>query len=315
MAYPTRDDLTYDKGNKGYGTMASIPEPTEGSAGDLAAEAATAGIVNTDASAELAQQVPNIVVPVNQSSDSDSNSDTYTYKGEFDPNDEGTVYADERTGIESQIDLGDISRIASNPTNSAAMNRAIKIAINTATGGITTLPFILNDQYQRQEAAKRQAIVDEAETARLDDTPENAGYATESDKIMAEGDIAFAETGDYDVYSDTPTGTNTYTGAPTTYSYEGSDEQDEATNYAPEPTYTAPAAYQGSPAYSGSDSSSDSDSDSGSGSPGSSGPGGSDEMGSFAVGGIVRLRKNKQNTRIHDRRKRLAMGGITSLHG
>ena len=302
MAYPTRDDLTYDKGNKGYGTMASLPEP--GSAGDLAAEAASAGIVNTDASAELAQQVPNIVVPVNQSSDSDSNSDTYTYKGEFDPNDEATIYADERTGIESQIDLGDISRIASNPTNSAAMNRAIKIAINTATGGITTLPFLLNDQYQKREAAKRQAIVDEAETARLADTP---------DQRMAEEDIAFAETKDYDEYSDTPTGTNTYTGAPTTYSYEGSDEQDEATNYAPEPepTYTAPPAYQGSPAYSGSDGDSggyqgdDSDQEQSEGGRGSR----------YAFGGIVRLRKNKQNTRIHDRRKRLAMGGITSLHG
>ena len=56
----SRDDLTYDKGNIGYGTMESLPEPTEGSAGDLAAEAATAGIVNTDASAELAQQAPNI---------------------------------------------------------------------------------------------------------------------------------------------------------------------------------------------------------------------------------------------------------------
>ena len=37
--------------------------------------------------------------------------------------------------------------------------------------------------------------------------------------------------------------------------------------------------------------------------------------GGYAVGGIVRLRKNKQNSRIHDRRKRLAMGGIASLHG
>ena len=37
--------------------------------------------------------------------------------------------------------------------------------------------------------------------------------------------------------------------------------------------------------------------------------------GGYAVGGIVRLRKNKQNSRIHDRRKRLAIGGIASLHG
>ena len=81
-----RDDLTIDKGNIGYGTMASLPEP--GSAGDLAAEAASAGIVNTDASAELAAQIPNIVVPLNpevrgddqfitnEGSDSNRNIDT-----------------------------------------------------------------------------------------------------------------------------------------------------------------------------------------------------------------------------------------------
>jgi len=149
-----------------------------------------------------------------------------------------------------------------------------------------------------------QAIVDEAETARLADTPENAGYATESDKIMAEGDIAFAETGDYDEYSDTPT----YSTPAPTYSYEGSDEQDEATNYAPAPTqtYTPTETYYDS----GSDSN---DGDSGD-SYGGSGQETQDNM--YASGGIVaRLRKNKQNTRIHDRRKRLAMGGITSLHG
>jgi len=310
MAYPTRDDLTYDKGNKGYGTMASLPEP--GSAGDLAAEAASAGIVNTDASAELAKQVPNIVVPVNQSSDSDSNSDTYTYKGEFDPNDEATIYADERTGIESQIDLGDISRIASNPTNSAAMNRAIKIALSTASGGILTLPFLLNDQYQRQEAAKRQAIVDEAETARLADTP---------DQRMAEEDIAFAETKDYDEYSDTPT----YSTPAPAYSYEGSDEQDEALINEPDiPQYSLPT-YVESPAYSGGDSGGYDSGDGGSYSGSSTEDyGGGEKDGGFIdgtnrrpmfSGGIARLRKNKQNTRIHDRRKRLAMGGITSLHG
>ena len=57
-----------------------------------------------------------------------------------------------------------------------------------------------------QDKGTDQAAVDLAETARLADTPENAGYATESDKIMAEEDIAFAETKDYDEYSDTPTG-------------------------------------------------------------------------------------------------------------
>ena len=287
MAYPTRDDLTYDKGNKGYGTMASLPEPTEGSAGDLAAEAATAGIVNTDASAELAAQVPNIVVPVNQSSDSDSdsNSDPYTYKGEFDPNDEATIYADERTGIESQIDLGDISRIASNPTNSAAMNRAIKIAINTATGGITTLPFLLNDQYQKRETAKRQAIVDEAETARLADTPENLGGQIDFET----GEITGSRTGDVNIYDEVA-----LTGGST----------DDST-----PTYTMPS-------YVYEDNSSDSQSDSQSDA--SASQSADDEAagaGGYAVGGIVRVRKNKQNNRIHERRKRLAMGGITSLYG
>ena len=114
-------------------------------------------------------------------------------------------------------------------------------------------------------------------------------------------DQEFAETGDYDVYSDTPT----YSTPAPTYSYEGSDEQDEARNYSA-PTYQESPAYSGGDSggsYDGADSMSDYSSD----------PTG--YSGSFAVGGIVRLRKNKQNSRIHDRRKRLAMGGIASLHG
>jgi hypothetical protein len=276
------------EGTKGYGTFDYIPEPTEGSAGDLAAEAATAGIVNTDASAELAKQVPDIVVPVNQSSDSDSDSDR-------------DIDTNTTAGI-TTLNTGNLGKYITK-------DRAISYGLSQ----VHPLLGLAYTTYKYFNPGMDQAIVDEAETARLADTPENAGYATESDKIMAEGDIAFAETGDYDEYSDTPTGTNTYTGAPTTYSYEGSDEQDEATNYAPEPepTYTAPPAYQGSPAYSGSDGDSggyqgdDSDQEQSEGGRGSR----------YASGGIARLRKNKQNTRIHDRRKRLAMGGITSLHG
>ena len=172
------------------------------------------------------------------------------------------------------------------------------------------LAYTAYNYFKGKADDKRQAVVDLAETARLDDTPENAGYATESDKIMAEGDIAFGDTRtgtgtqDYDEYSDTPT----YSTPAPTYSYEGSDEQDEATNYAPAPTqtYTPTETYYDS----GSDSN---DGDSGD-SYGGSGQETQDNM--YASGGIVaRLRKNKQNTRIHDRRKRLAMGGITSLHG
>ena len=56
-----------------------------------------------------------------------------------------------------------------------------------------------------------------------------------SDEYVADmkaRDKAFQETGDYDVYSDTPTSGPTYSPPdPSTYSYEGSDEQDEASNY------------------------------------------------------------------------------------
>jgi hypothetical protein len=272
----SRDDLTIDKGNIGYGTMASLPEP--GSAGDLAAEAATAGIVNTDASAELAQQVPNIVVPLNpevrgddqfitnESSDSDRDIDTNT-----------------TAGI-TTLNTGNLGKYITK-------DRAISYGLSQ----VHPLLGLAYTTYKYFNPGMDQAIVDEAETARLADTPENAGYATESDKIMAEGDIAFGDTRigtgtqDYDEYSDTPT----YSTPASAYSYEGSDEQDEATNYAPEPepTYTAPApAPAPAPTYTyydgGSDN--DNDSDSGSGSPGSSGPGGSDEMGSFAYGGAVK---------------------------
>lgn len=286
----SRDDLTIDKGNIGYGTMASFPEP--GSAGDLAAEAASAGIVNTDASAELAQQVPDIVVPVNQSSDSDSDSDS-----------DRDIDTNTTAGI-TTLNTGNLGKYITK-------DRAISYGLSQ----VHPLLGLAYTTYKYFNPGMDQAIVDEAETARLADTPENAGYATESDKIMAEGDIAFGDTRigtgtqDYDEYSDTPT----YSTPASAYSYEGSDEQDEATNYAPEPepTYTAPPAYQGSPAYSGSDGDSggyqgdDSDQEQSEGGRGSR----------YASGGIARLRKNKQNTRIHDRRKRLAMGGITSLHG
>ena len=56
-----------------------------------------------------------------------------------------------------------------------------------------------------------------------------------SDEYVADmkaRDKAFEETGDYDVYSDTPTSGPTYSPPdPSTYTYEGSDEQDEASNY------------------------------------------------------------------------------------
>ena len=287
-----RDDLTSDKGNIGYGTMASLPEP--GSAGDLAAEAASAGIVNTDASAELAQQVPNIVVPLNPEVRGDSQFIT----------NEGS---DSNRNIDTNINTG-IKTL--NTGNIITKDRAISIGLSQ----INPILGLAYTAYKYFNPGVDQSIVDAAETARLADTPENAGYATESDKIRAEqldnADIAFGDTRtgtgtqDYDEYSDTPT----YSTPAPTYSYEGSDEQDEATNYAPAPTqtYTPTETYY--------DGGSDSNSGDSGDSYGGSGQETQDNM--YASGGIVaRLRKNKQNTRIHDRRKRLAMGGITSLYG
>ena len=305
-----RDDLTIDKGNIGYGTMASLPEP--GSAGDLAAEAASAGIVNTDASAELAQQVPNIVVPLNPEVRGDDQFIT----------NEGS---DSNRSIDTNINTG-IKTL--NTGNIITKDRAISIGLSQ----INPILGLAYTAYKYFNPGVDQSIVDAAETARLADTPENAGYATESDKIRAEqldnADIAFGDTRtgtgtqDYDEYSDTPT----YSTPAPTYSYEGSDEQDEATNYAPAPTqtYTPTETYYDS----GSDSGDSGGYDSGDGGSysGSSTEdyGGGEKDGGFIdgtnrrpmfSGGIARLRKNKQNTRIHDRRKRLAMGGITSLHG
>ena len=55
---------------------------------------------------------------------------------------------------------------------------------------------------------------------------------------ISKQDEEFAETGDYDVYSDT--GTNTYTVPASEYSYEGSDEEDDASNYITTPIYSNP---------------------------------------------------------------------------
>ena len=55
---------------------------------------------------------------------------------------------------------------------------------------------------------------------------------------ISKQDEEYAETGDLDVYSDT--GTNTYTVPASEYSYEGSDEEDDASNYITTPIYSNP---------------------------------------------------------------------------
>ena len=298
----SRDDLTYDKGNIGYGTMESLPEPTEGSAGDLAAEAATAGIVNTDASAELSQQVPNIVVPLlnpevrgdsqfitNEGSDSDRDVDNNI-----------------NTGIKT-LDIGNLDKYITK-------DRAISYGLSQ----VHPLLGLAYTTYKYFNPGIDQAIVDAAETARLDDTPENQTYATAVDSEENQPTPNYEPvTLDYNSSAQFANTNNTVGSYPEilgdneTIAFEPEPTYTTAVDSEEnQPTYTAPAP---APTYTYYDGGSDSDNDSG-GSFGGSGQETQDNM--YASGGIVaRLRKNKQNTRIHDRRKRLAMGGITSLHG
>ena len=157
---------------------------------------------------------------------------------------------------------------------------------NTGTAAAAAKREELQGLLNTVDTSKPISTIDPSLSIYDDTDSNNIGFTSEADK-------EFAETGDYDVYSGGDTGATSSPTPAADYSYEGSDEQDEATNYAPEPepTYTAPApAPAPAPTYTyydgGSDN--DNDSDSGSGSPGSSGPGGSDEMGSFAYGGAVK---------------------------
>ena len=122
----TKEDISI-QGTGGYGTLSYTPEPgenIEGTAGDIAAETATSGIVSSDASAELAGQAPNIVVPVNQSSDSDS---------------EGLTIAP-GTGVTSQIDLNDISDLIQNPTDKPLLNFGLRAGLASMFPFLT--PFL-----------------------------------------------------------------------------------------------------------------------------------------------------------------------------
>ena len=310
----SRDDLTIDKGNIGYGTMASIPEPTEGSAGDLAAEAASAGIVNTDASAELAQQVPNIVVPVNQSSDSDTtNTDYVGYYG-------GDNYTGGFSGDTQQSGPG---RSFSND-DPLAGGKDYQAGILEGLPKMSLIGSILNMIAPGSGIAYNYAMAKKAEAAqqqRIDDAIREADLAkkaeleTTIDTATTPEELETARinsiTQGYGGYNESEGATGP-TAAGAGMGVDGGFQTDYQGEIAePEPTYTEPPAYQGSPAYSGSDS--DSDSNSGGGYDGGSASSKGDE--DMATGGIVRLRKNKQNSRIHDRRKRLAIGGIASLHG
>ena len=317
----SRDDLTFDKGNVGYGTMASIPEPTEGTAGDLAAEAASAGIVNTDASAELAQQVPNIVVPVNQSSDTvDRNIDfetgdiTGSTTGDINIYDEAALTGG-ATNTGGVTTLKDISNFVQKPTDKSLVNFGLRAGLASMFPFLT--PFFAANtayQYTQDKAEEKKELERQAQLglqSSLDDTDP--------------ADVGFTQSGTFGgnpTYSDDGSTVDTdgnITKADGTYGGNIVDEFGESgdvysdVDLNPTPTFTAPAPGPVYYDYSN-------DGDSGSQSDSQAGADAAQEddsagYGGYAVGGIVRLRKNKQNTRIHDRRKRLAMGGITSLHG
>ena len=301
----SRDDLTIDKGNIGYGTMASLPEP--GSAGDLAAEAASAGIVNTDASAELAQQVPNIVVPVNQSSDTvDRNIDfetgdiTGSTTGDINIYDEAALTGG-ATNTGGVTTLKDISNFVQKPTDKSLVNFGLRAGLASMFPFLT--PFFAANtayQYTQDKADEKKELERQAQLglqSSLDDTDP--------------ADVGFTQSGTFGgnpTYSDDGSTVDTdgnITKADGTYGGNIVDEFGESGD-----VYSTPA-YQESPAYSDGDSG-QSDSQAGADAAQEDDSAG---YGGYAVGGIVRLRKNKQNSRIHDRRKRLAIGGIASLHG
>ena len=100
------------------------------------------------------------------------------------------------------------------------------------------------EQMIKNEITRRATgkVIQTATGLQLDDSREEQ-ITPDLDKA----DQEFAETGDYDVYSDTGTSASTYSPPdPSTYTYEGSDEEDEASNYeTPAPAPPSPVRDSG----------------------------------------------------------------------
>jgi len=316
----TKEDISI-QGTGGYGTLSYTPEPgenIEGTSGDIAAETATSGIVNTDASAELAGQAPNIVVPVNQSNDSDTtNTDYVGYYG-------GDNYTGGLSGDTQQSGPGR----SFSDDDPLAGGKDYQAGIFDSLPKMSLIGSILNMIAPGSGIAYNYAMAKKAEAAqqqRIDDSIREADLAkkaeleTTIDTATTPEELETARidsiTQGYGGYNESEGATGP-TAAGAGMGVDGVFQTDYQGEIAePEPTYTAPAVDYGYDANFGyQDSGSDSDSDnSGGGYGGGSASSKGDE--DMATGGIVRLRKNKQNSRIHDRRKRLAIGGIASLHG
>ncbi len=302
----TKEDISI-QGTGGYGTLSYTPEPgqnIEGTAGDIAAETATSGIVSSDASAELAGQAPNIVVPVNQSSDSvDRNINFET--GDITGSTTGDINIyDEAALTGGATNTGGLTTLTDKITD-VLKPSTLGFALNLAKPGLGVLYNLI--QAKRQEQQVQDLIDQQIESLETTGstynqrtgetvsnvTPESSqGSIDPGTNINYEtGEITGSPTGDVNIYDEV-----TLTGDST-------------------PTYTEPLAPAPGPVYY--DYSNDGDSGQSDSQAGADAAQEDDSAGygGYAVGGIVRLRKNKQNSRIHDRRKRLAMGGIASLHG
>ena len=314
----TKEDISI-QGTGGYGTLSYTPEPgenIEGTSGDIAAETATSGIVNTDASAELAGQAPNIVVPVNQSNDSDTtNTDYVGYYG-------GDNYTGGLSGDTQQSGPGR----SFSDDDPLAGGKDYQAGIFDSLPKMSLIGSILNMIAPGSGIAYNYAMAKKAEAAqqqRIDDSIREADLAkkaeleTTIDTATTPEELETARidsiTQGYGGYNESEGATGP-TAAGAGMGVDGVFQTDYQGEIAePEPTYTAPAVDYGYDANFGyQDSGSDSDNSGGGYGGGSASSKGDEDM---ATGGIVRLRKNKQNSRIHDRRKRLAIGGIASLHG
>jgi len=95
---------------------------------------------------------------------------------------------------------------------------------NTGTAAAAAKREELQGLLNTVDTSKPISTIDPSLSIYDDTDSNNIGFTSEADK-------EFAETGDYDVYSGGDTGATSSPTPAADYSYEGSDEQDEASNY------------------------------------------------------------------------------------
>ena len=108
-------------------------------------------------------------------------------------------------------------------------NVAAVVDVLTKVGAVVSLGSTEAVKKAAEEIIKRE--VARAATKAVIGTATNFTQDDSSEPTLSEADKEFAETGDYDVYSGGDTGATSSPTPAADYSYEGSDEQDEASNY------------------------------------------------------------------------------------